>query len=233
MSSALPKPAAAPAACHDERHVGRSSVHFSVDREHQEITLSLHYTTAIIAAFTVLVAIVLAYAAGRHSGTVSSAPYAAASTDELRESPPTPGALDVAPRLSAVGSLQPAQQTFAPVKLSENPGSPAPPTNGIDTNQTEARRRGVRFLGQSRSSLHGGKGPEGLGERPELVQRDYQRRLRAHPFTGVRGGRAKHHDAWRAICRKSEVQAVRAARLQMEAEFGFVGSRPLLGRSPV
>jgi uncharacterized membrane protein len=78
MSSALPKPAAAPAACHDERHVGRSSVHFSVDREHQEITLSLHYTTAIIAAFTVLVAIVLAYAAGRHSGTVSSAPYAAA-----------------------------------------------------------------------------------------------------------------------------------------------------------
>jgi hypothetical protein len=119
-------------------------MHFNLDRERQEITLCLHYTAAIIAAFAVMVTVLLAYAAGRHSASGSPATYVAASTDELRESPPTPGAMDVAPRLSAVGSLQPPQQMFASVKRAENPVSPAPSTNGIDTNQT--RSIGLNYI---------------------------------------------------------------------------------------
>jgi hypothetical protein len=119
-------------------------VHFSLDREHQEITFCLHYTAAIIAAFALMVTVVLAYAAGRHNAAVSSATYAAASTDELREAPPTPGAMDVAPRLSAVGSPQPPQQTFAPLRVSDNSVSRAPFSSGIDTNQV--RSIGLNYI---------------------------------------------------------------------------------------
>ena len=86
-----PAPGPARSVPPSERPVGRSSVHFSFDRDRQEITLRLRYTTAIVGAFALLVVIALAYAVGRHIAGGPTPVYVAASTEELRQLPPTPG----------------------------------------------------------------------------------------------------------------------------------------------
>jgi len=141
--SASSRASAASTSSRDDRPVGRSSVQFSLDRDRQEITLRLHYTTAIVAAFAILVTIGLAYAVGRHIAGGPSPAYAAASTDELRQMPPTPGAMDLAPRASAGSIPEASPQALAPLQPSDI-ASPPPSSNGVDTNQ--ARSIGLNYI---------------------------------------------------------------------------------------
>lgn len=136
---------AAIAAPREELPVGRSTVQFSFDRDRQEIMLRLRITTAIVAAFTLLVTIALAYAVGRHIAGGPSPAYAAASTDELRQMPATPGALDIAPRTSSTITTTP--RPLAPTVISQRPSAPAavlPSNNGVDTDQ--ARSIGLNYI---------------------------------------------------------------------------------------
>jgi hypothetical protein len=78
----------------------RTAVHLEVDRDRQEITLRMRYTTAIVSGFVVLVAIASAYVIGRHLGESASgggglAGVPTASTRQLRNGPAQPGVLDV------------------------------------------------------------------------------------------------------------------------------------------
>jgi hypothetical protein len=113
---------------------GRSAMHFSFDRDRQEITLQLRYTTAIVAAFTLLVVIGLAYVVGRHIAGGPSPAYAAATTDSLLRQAPDPSAMDVSPRPAVPIASRPQQLTPAapPVPIA---GAPAPPANnGVEVN---------------------------------------------------------------------------------------------------
>jgi len=83
-----------------ETTASRSAVHFGVDRDRQEITLRMRYTTAIVSGFVVLVAIASAYVIGRHLGESASARgggaiIPTASTRALKDGPAQPGVLDV------------------------------------------------------------------------------------------------------------------------------------------
>ncbi len=142
--SAIPVVAAASAVSHSDRPVGPAAVQFSIDRDRQEITLRLRYATAILCAFTLLVALALAYAVGRHIAGGPLPTYAAASTEDLRQMPPTPGALDVAPRSTESGTTaeRPPAQTV-PRRSSEAMAVPAS-SNGIDTNP--ARSIGLNYI---------------------------------------------------------------------------------------
>jgi len=78
----------------------RSAVHFGVDRDRQEITLRMRYTTAIVSGFVVLVAIASAYVIGRHLGESATGGGGTAivptvSTQQLKNGPAQPGVLDV------------------------------------------------------------------------------------------------------------------------------------------
>jgi hypothetical protein len=101
-----PEPLAAPvlkipATRRSEATPSRTSVHVEVDRDRQEITLRMRYTTAIVSGFVILVAIASAYVIGRHLGESASAgpggaaPIPSASTKQLRGGPAQPGVLDV------------------------------------------------------------------------------------------------------------------------------------------
>jgi hypothetical protein len=141
--AAATKASSVTASSNNDRPLGRSAVHLSLDREHQEITLRLRYTTATVAVFAILVTIGLAYAVGRHIAGGPSPAYAAATTDELRQLPPTPGAMDIAPRLSAASTLQSPALSVAPLRDSDT-AAPLPLSNGIDSNQ--ARSIGLNYI---------------------------------------------------------------------------------------
>lgn len=65
-----------------------------LDRDRQEVTVRVRYATAILAGFAVLVAIGLAYVAGRRSTSPVVGPNPA-STEEIRRGPVLAGVLDV------------------------------------------------------------------------------------------------------------------------------------------
>jgi hypothetical protein len=76
----------------------RRTVHFGVDRDRQEITLRMRYTTAIVSSFVVLVVIAGAYVIGRHLGeaaTTSRPALTTASTLQLKNGAAQAGVLDV------------------------------------------------------------------------------------------------------------------------------------------
>lgn len=79
---------------------GRSGVHWAFDRDRQELTLRLRYTTACVSGFAILVALGLAYVMGRHLGAPQGTAAASPSTDELRDGIAEPRVLEVGPGLS-------------------------------------------------------------------------------------------------------------------------------------
>jgi len=89
-----------------------------VDRSRQVIRFSLSYTNAGVAAFSLLVALSLAYYVGRTTATAAAdaTATAAVTTEQLRAGPANPSVLDVAPapratvgdRVSVAGSTPPA-----------------------------------------------------------------------------------------------------------------------------
>lgn len=85
---------------HREGALTRTAAYFGVDRDRQEITLRMRYTTAIVSAFVVLVVIASAYVIGRHLGESALTPGASAtnphySTRDVKTGPAQPGVLDV------------------------------------------------------------------------------------------------------------------------------------------
>lgn len=88
------------------RHERSSAVHFHFDRERQEITVRLRYTTAVVSAFSVCVMLALAYVAGRH---LSHGPQSASASDrieQLHQQPPQQGVTDIArPRRQQQASI--------------------------------------------------------------------------------------------------------------------------------
>jgi hypothetical protein len=113
----------------------RSAMHFSFDRDRQEITLQLRYTTAIVGAFALLVVIGLAYVVGRRMAGGPSPAYAAATSDSLMRQPTDPSAMDISPRpVVPVAARGPG--LTPPVAPAPTPGNPAPPApnNGVEVN---------------------------------------------------------------------------------------------------
>jgi hypothetical protein len=131
VSEPTPPPPARPAAApRSSRHPRSSAVHVEFDRERQEITLRLRYTTAIVSAFSVCVLVALAYVVGRH---ISRGPQTASASDgqqisRLREQPPQQGVTDLPHRHHAA----PPQQASIPND---------PPTRVIEQ-QPASRSRG-------------------------------------------------------------------------------------------
>ena len=119
---------------------GRSSaVHFEFDRERQEITVRLRYTTAVVSAFSVCVLLALAYVAGRH---ISHGPQAASASEEhiqqLQQEPPQRGVTEITrSHRQQQGSIvtEPPKRVVdtPPVQQprSREPASAAPP--GVET----------------------------------------------------------------------------------------------------
>jgi hypothetical protein len=118
-------------------------MHFTFDRERQEITLRLRYTTAIVSTFCVFVVVAMAYVLGRH---ISHGPQLASAadqpmTDQIRQQAPQKGVTDVpvrsrtrAPAVSPnmIGE-QSRRATETPTQRSQEaqPQQPAP-TPGVE-----------------------------------------------------------------------------------------------------
>ena len=78
--AAPPPPPAVRKSSYPSSSASRSSMmHFTFDRERQEITLRLRYTTAIVSTFLVCVVVAMAYVLGRH---ISHGPQVASAADQ-------------------------------------------------------------------------------------------------------------------------------------------------------
>jgi len=104
-----------------------SAVHFEFDRERQELTLRLRYTTAIVGAFSVCVLLALAYVAGRH---ISHGPQSASAAEgpqipRLREQPPQQGVTEIT-RHQRLAQVQHEANitTDPPRRVIEQPAAP-------------------------------------------------------------------------------------------------------------
>ena len=75
--------------------LGRSAVQLHFDRDRHEMTLRLRYTTAIVSAFALLVALGLAYVVGRHIAGGPQTASASPTTDELLHGPTHPDVIDI------------------------------------------------------------------------------------------------------------------------------------------
>jgi hypothetical protein len=127
------------------RSLGRSAVHFDFDRDRHELAVRMRYTTAIVSAFAVLVAIGLAYTVGRHIAGGPSPAYAAASTDELLRLPANPSAMDLRGQTPASTNTSHLPQLIATSNGTANPAPPPEaPKNGVDTNPT--RSVGLNYI---------------------------------------------------------------------------------------
>jgi hypothetical protein len=125
-----------------------SGMQFGFDKDRQEVTLRMRYTTAAVGAFSVLVLIGLAYVTGRQ-GTRAPAALAAVSTDALKKGPAQPGVLDVGRSGSGNGGARAAL-------ASVGGGSPAVtaeriPAKGQPAQQQQAGR--TRPLVQQTSAI--------------------------------------------------------------------------------
>jgi hypothetical protein len=123
---------------------GRSAVHVDFDRDRQELAIRMRYTTAVVSAFAILVAIGLAYAVGRHIAGGPSPTYASASTDELLRQPANPSAMDVRGQTPAPTNPSHPPQMGATNTGPSTAAPPAAPKNGVDTNPT--RSVGLNYI---------------------------------------------------------------------------------------
>jgi hypothetical protein len=103
-----------------------------VDSAHHRITLRVTYTSAIVAGFTVLVIVGLAYIIGRQMSRGPAQALGGPSTEQLRQSPPRPDVLDVNSTsyraVAAPGNLvnPPTPQNNLPLPPQPSAASPAP-----------------------------------------------------------------------------------------------------------
>src|SRR5439155_20250950 len=65
------------------------------DAERQEVRFRLSYTAAVVAGFTIVVAMVLSFMIGRHGARAATPALADRTTEELRAGPAQPEVLDV------------------------------------------------------------------------------------------------------------------------------------------
>lgn len=111
----------------------------AVDPDRQQIALRLNYTTAIIAAFAVLVVVGLAYIIGRH---VSRGPTAllGSSIEQIKSGPAQPAVLDVS-RDPELTLPRPAPAMGTPATEPRTWTEPRPPTTLVEQNS----KRTVNF----------------------------------------------------------------------------------------
>lgn len=103
-----------------------SAVHFEFDRQRQEITFRLRYTTALVGAFSVCVLLALAYVAGRH---ISHGPQSASAAEgpqipRLREQAPQQGVADISHRQRPAPPHEANFPTDPPRRVIEQPAAP-------------------------------------------------------------------------------------------------------------
>ncbi|HEX4792920.1 MAG TPA: hypothetical protein VH370_03955 [Humisphaera sp.] len=95
-----------------------SRANLRVDRMRNEVTMRMRLGTIVVVSFAILVAMGLAYVIGRHvAGGPESANASDASTEQIRQAPPTPNTMDVARRST------PRQNTQAKTNGSTPTGS--------------------------------------------------------------------------------------------------------------
>jgi hypothetical protein len=108
-----------------------SGIRFGFNRNNQEFTFKLRYTTALVTGFGVCVLVGLSYVVGRHLGggpKVASAEQA--SVKELLQQPAQPDVTKVTPRARVSPTQTPAQRSSTPA-TSPDRGSPALANNSV------------------------------------------------------------------------------------------------------
>lgn len=137
-------PAPAPVRQSSYSPSGRSSVvHFTFDRDRQEITLRLRYTTAIVSTFFVCVVVAMAYVVGRHIGRGPQVASASEQplTEQIRRQSPQQGVTDLpshsrvkSPAVSPnIVAEQSHRTTQTPSPRSQEPQPPQPAaTPGVE-----------------------------------------------------------------------------------------------------
>jgi hypothetical protein len=99
-----------------------------LDADRHVITFKLSVTTALVSAFAVLAAIVLAFVVGRQTSRQQFPALAHMSSEELRSSPPQPQVLDVGPEGAPVAMVSQQRPTVRPAPPSgSSPGQIAAP----------------------------------------------------------------------------------------------------------
>jgi hypothetical protein len=109
-------------------------IDMKLDPERQRITFQVSYTSAIIAAFAVLVAVGLAYIIGSHIRNNSSRGLAGPSTEQLRKGPVHAAVLDVKPPAPL------ANKTTAPLLEADDAITALPTKTEVPTTEPSAQR---------------------------------------------------------------------------------------------
>jgi hypothetical protein len=134
-----------------------AGIDLKLDPDSQRITFRVSYTSAIVAAFTVLVVVALAYVIGHHVARGPSPAVAGPSTEQLRAGPARPEVLDVKslPKAPAPAPV-PAEETedavtplpSAPTQASAQPLA-APPVAQTPAVHEGAEVNGQRIIGRN------------------------------------------------------------------------------------
>jgi hypothetical protein len=105
-----------------------SGIRFGFNRNNQEFTFQLRYTTALVTAFGVCVLVGLSYVVGRHLGGGPKVASAEPSVKELMQQPAQPDVTRVTkPRVSQ--NSTPSQRSSTPTVTTDRSGSSAPLAN--------------------------------------------------------------------------------------------------------
>jgi hypothetical protein len=130
------------------RSRNRSAIHFDFDRDRQEITINMRYTTAIVSAFAILVAVGLAYTVGRRIATGPTLAYASLSTDQLLHIPADPSAMDVRQQTSSPTPAPAGVSHFAPLSAAGDGTAiaPAPVASRTSMEINQPRSVGLNYI---------------------------------------------------------------------------------------
>ncbi len=119
-----------------ERAERDSGIRFGFNRNNQEFTFKLRYTTALVTAFAVCVLVGLSYVVGRHLGGGPKVASAESSVKELMQQPAQPEVTRVAPKSRVSQNSNPTPRTSTPATTTtEKSTQTAMANTGVSTRQ--------------------------------------------------------------------------------------------------
>jgi hypothetical protein len=98
----------------DGEETDSSSIDVSLDPRHRRITFRVTYSSAMITAFALIVAVAVAYVIGRRVARGPAVAVASETTEQIRSRPPRPDVLNVPPANTSSNNSQNAGTTAPP-----------------------------------------------------------------------------------------------------------------------